>query len=56
MRVGGITMITTPIGSIKICTDEVAFGVAWATDYEGPFDCRTWYAADPTLDGERSST
>jgi len=36
--------------------DEVVFGVAWATDYEGSFDCRTWYAADPTLDGERSST
>jgi len=29
---------------------EVVFGIAWATDYEGPSDCRTWYAADPTLD------
>ena len=53
---GGITIITIPIGPIKIYTDEVAFSVAWATDYEGPFDCRAWYAADPTLDGERSST
>lgn len=34
---------------------EVVFGIAWATDYEGSSDCRTWYAADPTLDGERSS-
>ena len=29
---------------------EVVFGIAWATDYAGPSDCRTWYAADPTLD------
>lgn len=29
---------------------EVVFGVAWADDYDGPSDCRTWYAADPTLD------
>lgn len=29
---------------------EVVFGIAWATDYKGPSDCRTWYAADPTLD------
>lgn len=29
---------------------EVVFGIAWATDYEGASDCRTWYAADPTLD------
>ena len=29
---------------------EVVFGIAWTTDYEGPSDCRTWYAADPTLD------
>jgi len=29
---------------------EVVFGIAWATDYEGSSDCRTWYAADPTLD------
>ena len=30
--------------------NKVVFGIAWATDYEGPSDCRTWYAADPTLD------
>ena len=30
--------------------NEVVFGVAWATDYKGLSDCRTWYAADPTLD------
>lgn len=29
---------------------EVVFGIAWATDYEGASDCRTWYAADPTFD------
>lgn len=29
---------------------EVVFGVAWATDHEGAYDSRTWYAADPTLD------
>ena len=29
---------------------EVVFGIAWATDYEGSSDCRTWFAADPTLD------
>lgn len=29
---------------------DVVFGIAWATDYEDPSDCRTWYAADPTLD------
>lgn len=29
---------------------EVVFGIAWTTDYEGPSDCRTWYATDPTLD------
>ena len=28
----------------------VVFGVAWATDHEGAYDARTWYAADPTLD------
>ena len=28
---------------------EVEFGIAWATDYEGASDCRTWFAADPTL-------
>lgn len=30
--------------------DAVVFGIAWATDYEGINDVRTWYAADPTLD------
>ena len=36
----------------RICgsVGEVVFGIAWATDYEGSSDCRTWYAADPTLD------
>jgi len=32
------------------CVSQVVFGIAWATDYEGSSDCRTWYAADPTLD------
>lgn len=31
---------------------EMVFGIAWATDYEDTSDCRTWYAADPTLDRE----
>lgn len=35
---------------INEATAEVVFGIAWAIDYEGSFDCRTWYAADPTLD------
>lgn len=35
---------------IHEAVDEVVFGIAWATDYEGASDCRTWYAADPTLD------
>lgn len=30
--------------------DKVIFGIAWATDYSGADDVRTWYAADPTLD------
>lgn len=30
--------------------DKVVFGIAWAIDYEGADDVRTWYAADPTLD------
>ena len=30
--------------------EKVVFGIAWATDYEGTEDVRTWYAADPTLD------
>ncbi len=29
--------------------DKVVFGIAWATDYEGIYDVRTWYAADPTI-------
>ena len=29
--------------------DKVVFGIAWATDYEGADDVRTWYAADPTI-------
>ena len=29
--------------------DKVVFGVSWATDYEGASDCRTWFAADPTI-------
>ena len=35
---------------IRGSVDEVVFGIAWATDYEGINDVRTWYAADPTLD------
>ena len=35
---------------IHEATGEVVFGIAWAIDYEGSFDCRTWFAADPTLD------
>lgn len=35
--------ILQPIGKVVI-------GIAWATDYEGTEDVRTWYAADPTLD------
>ena len=30
--------------------NKVVFGIAWATDYDGADDVRTWYAADPTLD------
>lgn len=30
--------------------NTVVFGIAWAIDYEGSSDCRTWFAADPTLD------
>ena len=29
--------------------EKVVFGIAWATDYAGSHDVRTWYAADPTL-------
>jgi len=35
---------------IRGSVSEVVFGIAWATDYKGLSDCRTWYAADPTLD------
>ena len=29
--------------------DEVLFGIAWTTDYEGTDDVRVWFAADPTV-------
>ena len=29
--------------------ESIKFGIAWATDYEGSYDVRTWYAADPTI-------
>ena len=29
--------------------EEVVFGIAWATDYEGADDVRVWFAADPTV-------
>ena len=29
---------------------EIVFGIAWATNYDGADDVRTWFAADPTLD------
>ena len=29
--------------------EEVVFGSAWATDYEGIDDVRVWFAADPTV-------
>ena len=29
--------------------DKVVFGIAWATDYAGTDDVRTWFAADPTI-------
>ena len=29
--------------------DEVVFGIAWATDYEGTDVVRIWFAADPTV-------
>ena len=44
--------LRTPNGllyNIRQPIDKVTFGIAWATDYEGPYDVRTWYAADPTL-------
>ena len=30
----------------KVPVDQVIFGIAWATDYEGPFDIRTQLATD----------
>ena len=53
-------MLETPFGKIKIFADgmeyrinnridEVVFGIAWTTDYEGPDDVRVWFAADPTV-------
>lgn len=35
--------------NIKDKVDEVVFGIAWATDYEGKDDVRVWFAADPTV-------
>ena len=29
--------------------EEVVFGIAWTTDYEGTDDVRVWFAADPTV-------
>ena len=29
--------------------DEVVFGIAWTTNYEGTDDVRVWFAADPTV-------
>lgn len=34
---------------IKHSVEEVVFGIAWATDYEGANDVRVWFAADPTV-------
>ncbi|MBQ3559048.1 MAG: hypothetical protein IJA07_06030 [Agathobacter sp.] len=34
---------------IKHSVNEVVFGIAWATDYEGINDVRVWFAADPTV-------
>lgn len=34
---------------INTRVDEVVFGIARATDYEGPDDVRVWFAADPTV-------
>ena len=34
---------------INARVDEVVFGIAWATDYEGTYDVRVWFAADPTV-------
>lgn len=35
--------------NIKDKVDEVVFGIAWTTDYEGKDDVRVWFAADPTV-------
>lgn len=43
----------TPDGiaiSILEPTAQVVFGIAWADDYGGATDVRTWFAADPTYD------
>jgi len=34
---------------MKSPVEEVVFGIAWATDYEGTDDVRVWFAADPTV-------
>ena len=34
---------------INSTVEEVVFGIAWATDYEGTNDVRVWFAADPTI-------
>ena len=34
---------------INSLVEEVVFGIAWATDYEGTEDVRVWFAADPTV-------
>ena len=40
----GITVTLNGFGG------PVTFGIAWAEDYAGNSDVRTWLAADPTLD------
>lgn len=35
--------------SIHASIQQVVFGIAWADDYHGQPDVRTWFAADPTL-------
>lgn len=46
------TPLVAPDGLVCTIHDSVqlTFGVAWADDYQGISDVRTWYAADPTLD------
>ena len=44
--------VSLPFGlqyNLNYSIDKVVFGIAWATDYEGEHDIRTWYAADPTI-------